>query len=108
MKKILKIEMSIASDSKTWPTMFLSLVSGARQKLEKHFGYLSERLVVLAIFSDHVSLPDKRKMLQALLKYQPAVSNVQQVPYSKDLAKKQLKDFIGSDSWTMFNLLEIS
>ena len=47
-------------------------------------------------------------MQQALLKYQPAVSNVQQVPYSKDLAKKQLKDFIGSDSWTMFNLLEIS
>ena len=63
---------------------------------------------MLAIFSDHVSLPDKRKMQQALLKYQPAVSNVQQVPYSKDLAKKQLKDFIGSDSWTMFNLLEIS
>ena len=108
MKKLLKIEKSIVRDSKPWPTKFLSLVSGARQKLEKHFGYLSERLVVLAIFSDHVSLPDKRKMQQALLKYQPAVSNVQQVPYSKDLAKKQLKDFIGSDSWTMFNLLKIS
>ena len=26
----------------------------------------------------------------------------------KRLGKKQLKDFIGSDSWTMFNLLEIS
>ena len=61
-----------------------------------------------SFFSDHLSLPNKRKMQQALLKYQPAVSNVQQVLYSKDLAKKQLKDFIGSDSWTMFNLLEIS
>ena len=47
-------------------------------------------------------------MQQALLKYQPAVSTVQKVPYSKNLAKKQLKDFVGSDSWTMFELLEIN
>ena len=66
---------------------FLSLVSGARQKLEKHLGYLSERLVVLAVFSDHVSLPEKKKMQQALLKYRPAVSTVQKVPYSKNMAK---------------------
>ena len=63
---------------------------------------------MLAIFSDHVSLTDKKKMQKALLKYQPAVSNVQKVPYSEDLKNKQLKDFTGSDSWTMFNLLGIS
>ena len=61
MKKLLTMEKSIISNSKPWPTKFLSLVSGARQKLEKHLGYLSERLVVLAVFSDHVSLPEKKK-----------------------------------------------
>ena len=108
MKKLLTVEKSIISNSKPWPIKFLSLVSGARQKLEKHLGYLSERLVVLAVFSDHVSLPEKKKMQQALLKYQPAVSPVQKVPYSKNMAKKQLHDFVGSDSWTMFHLLEIN
>ena len=86
---------------------FLPLVSGARQKLEKHLGYLSERLVIFAIFSDHVSVPDKRKMKEALLKYRPVTNNVQMIPYSENLGKKQLKDFIGNDSWTMFKLLGI-
>ena len=80
----------------------------ARQKLENHLWYLSERLVPLAIFSDYVLPADKKKMKEALLKYQgPAENTVQEMPHPNKLETKFLENFIGNDSWTLFNHLGI-
>ena len=61
MKKLLKAEASIEKNPNSWPAKFLSLVKLAREKLEKHLGYLSERLVPLALFSDRVPSSEKKK-----------------------------------------------
>ena len=109
IKKLLKVESSIQQNPKAWPVKFLCLVSLARQKLEKHLHYLSERLVSFAIFSDHVSASDKKQMVTALFKHQrPVMNKSQELPQSHDFKGKFLKDFIGNDSWTMFILLRIS
>ena len=108
IKKFLKIEAIVSKDKKSWPPKFLSLVTPARQKLENHLWYLSERLVPLAIFSDYVLPADKKKMKEALLKYQgPAENTVQEMPHPNKLETKFLENFIGNDSWTLFNHLGI-
>ena len=107
MKKLLDMEKTITSDPKKWPTKFLSLVSQARQKLEKHFWYLSERLVIFALFSNNVIASEKKKMKEALLKFRPVTNSPQCIPHSKKMGGKMLRDFVGGDSWTMFKLLGI-
>jgi hypothetical protein len=72
--------------------------------------YLSERLVSLALFSDRTS-SEKTTMRKAMLSYQgvdcSAPDKVQEMPASDHLEKKALKDFVGHDSWSMFELLGI-
>ena len=61
MKKLLKADASIEKNPNSWPAKFQSLVKLAREKLEKHLGYLSERLVPFALFSDRVQISEKKK-----------------------------------------------
>ena len=73
-----------------------------------HLGYLSERLVPFALFSDHVPSSEKKKMRSKILKNQrPVKTKIQEMPYSDKFSNKFLYDFIGHDSWTMFQLLGI-
>ena len=108
MKKLSKAEVNIKHNEKQWPANFLDLVRLAREKLQNHLWYLSERLVSFSLFSDNVQLPDKHKLKQAMLKNERPVTNpIQEMPQSKNFCSKTLKDFIGTDSWTMFKLLGI-
>ena len=82
IKKLLKVEVSITKNSKPWSTKFLSLVSSARQKLENHLDYLSERLVIFAIFSDIVSPSDKSQMKEKLrIHLGPVTNSLQEKPH---------------------------
>ena len=107
MKNLLKSEASIAKNPTKWPAKFLSFVTVAREKLQNHLWYLSERLVSLALFSDR-TLSDKQTMRRAMLRYHGTAQNrIQEMPASHHLGSKALKDFVGHDSWSMFELLGI-
>uniref|UniRef100_UPI00358E4C15 uncharacterized protein n=1 Tax=Myxine glutinosa TaxID=7769 RepID=UPI00358E4C15 len=107
MKNLLKAEASIAKNPTKWAAKFLSFVTVAREKLQNHLWYLSERLVSLALFSDRTS-SDKQTMRRAMLRYHGTAHNmIQEMPASQQLGSKALKDFVGYDSWSMFELLGI-
>ena len=60
----------------------------------------------LALFSVRVADRDKKEMANAFLKYQNrAHPDCQQMPEIEDFGAKLLKHFVGSDSWTFFELL---
>ena len=108
MKKFLKAEERIKTNTSSYPSTFSDLIRLAREKLQNHMGYLSERLVPFAIFSDHVTTSMKKKMKDAMLRNQNEVENVpQKMPHSEKFSSKFLYDFIGNDSWKMFQLLGI-
>ena len=108
MKKFLKAEEKIKTNPSSYPSTFSDLIRVAREKLQNHMGYLSERLVPFALFSDHVTLIMKKKIKDAMLKNQIEVENVpQKMPHSEKFSSKFLYDFIGNDSWKMFQLLGI-
>ena len=74
-------------------------------KFENHFCYLTERLVVLALFST-ASVYEKQGMAKAMKKYQNDTSfdhSVYRMPTVT--AFTQLKDLIGPWSWVLFNLI---
>ena len=73
-------------------------------KFENHFWYLTERLVVLALFST-ASVHEKKGMAKAMKKYQNDTSfdhSVHRMPTVT--AFTQLKDLIGPESWVLFKL----
>ena len=98
LKLLLNVENNIAKNPKSWPSDFHPLISNAREKLEKHLWYLSERLVTFSLFSDQVTVSDKKKIKAVLLEYTPTANSLQSMPHSKNFGSKLLKDFIGHDS----------
>ena len=93
---------------KNWPTYFLSFVTLASEKLQNHLWYLSEKLVSAAVFSDHVSTFDKKGIKKAMLKCTDKIASQKQLmPFSDDFTEKSFCDFVGPDSWTFFNLLQM-
>ena len=103
-----KVSLSAAKKSSAWPVKFAEMASAARSKLEKHLSYLSERLVPLALFSGHVSTLEKNAIRKAMLKYEGVPEGtLQQVPYTTSFSGKSLRDFVGKDSWALFDLLSI-
>ena len=108
MKKILKAEEGIKKNPTLYPAIFSNLLLLAREKLQNHMGYLSERLVPFALFSDHVPQSVKQKMKAAMLRNQDKEEiKAQKMPHSDHFSSKSLYDFIGNDSWKMFKLLGI-
>ena len=92
----------------TWPIMFKQIVKAALDKLLGHTWYLSERLVILALFSKNVDTPTKERMRRAILKYMDKPQHNEQLkPECTSFSKKQLKDFVGSDSHCIFDLLDL-
>ena len=78
------------------------------KKLDDHFWYLLERLVVLSLFSDRLSVHEKQAKATALLRYER-----KDISFSNELLPPvvskttQLKDLVGVDSWHLFNLLNL-
>ena len=88
------------------PVKFLQMSEAYLLKLDHHLWFLSERLCILSLFSDHLPTAEKKTLASTLLKQKKSTSKVNQnIPtVSKNT---HLKHLIGSDSWTLFNLLEI-
>ena len=105
-KKLTKTEENIKENPTVWPPNFLSFVEGARKKIENHLWYLSERLVPLALYSDNLDLTQKHKTTMMKFKGLSPFAK-QEMPFSSTLGKKALKDFVGRDSWTLFQLLDL-
>ena len=81
------------------------LSQAVASKFENHFWYLTERLVVLALFSS-ASVHEKQGMSKAIKKYQNDTSfdhSVQKMPTVT--AFTLLKDLIRSESWVLFKLI---
>ena len=108
MKKLLKTEEQIKANPKLYPELFLQFAYLAREKLENHLAYLSERLVPFSLFSDTVPLAVKRKIRDVMLKNKSDGENEpQRMPLSRTFSNIHLYDLVGKDSWKMFHLLGI-
>ena len=81
------------------------LSQAVASKFEDHFCYLTERLVILALFST-ASVHEKQSMAKAMKKYQNDTSfhhSVHKMPTVTTFT--QLKDLIGRESWVLFKLI---
>ena len=110
LKTVHEVLLSLSKFPQKWPLLFGEIINQSKLKLEKHLSYLSERLVSLSIFSSEVTLNEKMAMKRALLKHLrkfDAKRMPQVNPYSNNYKTKTLKDFVGPDSWRVFNLLDM-
>ena len=81
------------------------LSQAVASKFENHFWYLTERLVVLALYST-ANAHEKQGMARATKKYQNDTSldhSVHKMPPVTGFT--QLKDLIGPESWVLFKLI---
>ena len=101
-----KVAEKAAKNPSAWSVLFEDLMTAAHGKLEKHLSYLSERLLPLCLVSDEVGMAEKNAIRRVMLKHKKSPTVLlQQVPYSAEFKTKSLKDFVGNDSWTLFDLL---
>ena len=108
LKSLSKTKQNVSQNPKNWPKHFLSFVTLASEKLQNHPWYLSERLVPAALFSDHVSSFDKKGIKKAMLKCKDKIASQKQLmPFLDDFTEKSICDFVGPDTWTFFNLLQM-
>lgn len=94
-----------------YPKYFGEFADKVQTKFADHLWYLSERLVPLCLFSDLTTVQEKQSVRQALLKFQgmDTSRNMLMPCFSLSASSKyQLKDFVGPDSWTFFQLLSKS
>ena len=108
LKKLTKTEESIKKNDTVWPAQFLSLVVRAREKFENHLWYLSERLIPFSLFSDNLDVAEKQQLRKTMMKFENSLPSAkQEMPFSSNLGRKTLKDFVGQDSWAIFPLLDL-
>lgn len=112
IKKLAQVKQSVDNNRDRWPDNFFSFVNAAQEKLNSHLWYLSERLVPMALFSSNADVGELSSMRRSMLKFESTANNemdksMQQMPASFNMKNKQLKDFVGNDSWRIFSLLEI-
>ena len=107
LKKLTKTEESIKKNDTVWPAQFLSLVVRAREIFENHLWYLSERLIPFSLFSDNLDVAEKQQLRKTMMKFENSLPFAkQEMPFSSNLGRKTLKDFVGQDSWAIFQLLD--
>jgi len=91
------------------PHDFSKIVKSALNKMQDHTWYLSERLVGLAFFDTSVDYSTKEAMRLALLKYKrKPYRKSQQMPQCSSFLNKHLKDFVGPDTYRLFDLLHFN
>jgi len=90
----------------------------ASQKRQNHLWYISERLLPMALFSQHVNLCEKESIRKAILKCMNANTSKELMPFSKNIIGKSLvilldltifnlpKTLVKNSCWTFFNLLQ--
>ena len=108
LKKLTKTEESIKKNDTVWPAQFLSLVVRAREKFKNHLWYLSGRLIPFSFFSDNLDVAEKQQLRKTMMKFENSLPSAkQEMPFSSNLGRKTLKDFVGQDSWAIFQLLDL-
>ena len=106
--EFLKTLEEVATTKGDWPIKFKLVAKSAWNKLKTHTWYLSERLIGLVLFSDTVDIETKEQIRCSILKQkQYPEHTVQQSPDCNSFQKKQLKDFVGPDTKTLFDLLKL-
>lgn len=79
-------------------------------KIKNHLWYLTPENAALSFFDDEVSTDEKRKMVEALAKENSSNEGIKRLKLSdlKDLQKKEISDFINTDSNHFFEWLELN
>ena len=86
----------------------LKFIQASLEKLKHHLWYLSERLIPLSLFSSRVEDQQKSELAKEILDYKgEAPSKTQDMPICQKFSSMKLKQFVGSDSWTLFNLIGV-
>ena len=85
------------------------MINLSKQKLMSYLWYLSERLVPFAFFSSRVFRKAKAEMAKEIMKYKTnaQIHYTQDIPITNNFRSKYLKNFIGPDSWTFFELFNV-
>jgi hypothetical protein len=89
----------------------VTISKAAVRAFSKHTWYLTEELVLLALFSDQVTLEEKNAIVQKLERAE-AFDKRHGHGFGKPILPRvdissSLSDFVGSASWHFFNLMEI-
>ena len=63
-------QKAIQKHPKRYPDVYSSMTASMLKKLDDPLWYLSERLVVLSLFSDKLSVQEKQAKATALLRYE--------------------------------------
>ena len=85
---------------KRYPDRNSSFIASVLKKLNDHLCYLSERLIVLSLFCDKLSVYEKQAMAKDLLRHERknvSFSNELLLPVVSETT--QLKDLVGINSW---------
>lgn len=78
------------------------------KKFSRHFWYLSEELILLALFDERVSSDMKRKMVKAIEKDRQKISRRPSLNAEAFLRNEGLEQFVSKASMTLFNRLGLS
>ena len=93
------------------PNGFIFIVNAALQKMRNHTWYLSERLMGLSLFSKTLDISVKELVSCAILKYRSSsYQNIKEQlkPECISFSNRQLKDFVGAETYHLFDLLKIN
>ena len=105
LKLLEKAKLSIKNEQ------MIQFIEASYNKMKQHLWYLSERLVPLAFFSKRVDDKNKSEMSKEILRYegvQPIGTRDMHIPQDGvKFTSMKMKQFIGSDSWTFFDLIGI-
>lgn len=86
-----------------------TLTKAVLDKLHLHLWYLSERLVILSLFSESVDHAEKAAMCQCLKKHNEfftdATKMEQEMPSLESSRNVKLRDLVGRGSWAIFRLI---
>ena len=93
------------------------LSESALRAFKNHLWYLTEELILLALFSSSLSSAEKEELVKELKNYLPgercegrfgtAFGKPQFPALPSDIAEASLKSFAGKDSWCFFRILKL-
>ena len=85
-----------------------AISTAASEKFSKHLWYLSEDLVALALFDDHVHVSTKRHILSAMREAEGTEDPPKRITVTLESFKeKKIEDFVTKKSMALFQLMEL-
>lgn len=100
-------DLQLLKDLSLFENISPALSKVALKKILGHLWYLSEELISLAFFDDEITLDTKQKMVQALKNKGLDVSPKRISLGTKDIAGKNIEDFVSSNSFHFFEIVGI-